>query len=40
MRRATAGLTRYLGTVETSKHRYFAYLGADALAKTRPSCSR
>ena len=32
MRRATADLSRYLGTVETSKHRYFAYLGADALA--------
>ncbi len=32
MRLATEGLTRYLGTVETSKHRYFAYLGADALA--------
>ncbi|MEL6614204.1 MAG: DNA methyltransferase [Bacteroidota bacterium] len=32
MRKATAGLSRYLGTVETSKHRYFAYLDADALA--------
>ena len=31
MRKATAGLARYLGTVETSKHRYFAYLDADAL---------
>lgn len=31
MRKATAELARYLGTVETSKHRYFAYLGADAL---------
>ena len=32
MRKATAGLARYPGTVETSKHRYFAYLDADALA--------